>query len=237
MSTGENGKSNGKHTLPSGSGSAEGSGKPGEARDQESEDDLAPDELAVALPSGPEEPDTGMPPAVADLVAACVRYVATRYGVPLDFTSDTLSLVDQYVRDGRGELSARPESLDLLSGTIGAYLGEVVRREHGGFWRAEGDPSSWRVLLSRVFLAFNPIGMAREALLVGDAEGFGAHLQLDEAEREDVEARLAALPEVDEAEFYLPTTRFEVVQIAASALRAKMESSGLGNVRFEEEDY
>lgn len=191
----------------------------------------------VAAPAEVDEPDAGMPPAVADLVAACVRFVASRYGVPLDFTSDTLPLLDQYARDARGELSVRPESLDLVSGTIGAYLGEVLRREHGGVWRAEGDPSTWRVLFSRVFLAFNPIGMAREALTGEEAEGFGAHLQLDDAERETVEARLRAMPEVDEADFYLPTTRHEVVAIAATALRAKMESSGLGDVRFGPDDY
>lgn len=183
------------------------------------------------------EVDAGMPAPIADLVAACVRYVATRYGVPLDFTSDTLSLIDQYVRDARAELAVRPETLDLVSGTIGAYLGEVIRREHGGYWLAEGDPSTWRVQLSRVFLAFNPVGMAREALTGEEAEGFGAHLQLDEAEKEAVEARLAAMPEADESEYFLPTTRHEVVAIAASALRAKMEASGLGDVRFSPDDY
>ncbi len=183
------------------------------------------------------EPQTPMPANVADLAAACVRFVSSRYGVPLDFSPDTLSLVDQYVRDSRKELETRPETLDLVQGAIGAYFGEVVRLSLGGFWRAEGDPSAWRVLLSRVFLAFNPVGMAREALTVGEAEGWGAFLQLDEAERDAVENRLAALPEVDESEFYLPTTRFDVLQLATAALRSRMEASGLGDVRFGPEDY
>jgi hypothetical protein len=94
-----------------------------------------------------------------------------------------------------------------------------------------------RGVLSRVYLAFNPLGMAREALTMSDADGWGAFLQLDEAERDAVEGRLAALPEVDEADFYLPTTRFDVLQIATSALRARMEASGLGDVRFGPDDY
>lgn len=178
-----------------------------------------------------------MPPAVGDLAAACVRFVATRYGVPLDFTPDTLSLVDQYVRDSRKEVAEKPESLDLVQGAIGAYLGEVLRRQFSGTWRAEGDPSTWRVLMRTVFLAFNPIGMAREALTGEEAEGWGAHLHLDEAEREAVEGRLAALPEVDADDFYLPTTRAEVIEIAVSALRARMQASGLGDVQFGAEDY
>lgn len=241
---GSNGKTNGK---ANGSGPEKGAGMgdvgavSGGDEDEKgpdsSKDDLAEDTSPLEVADAPPDPLDPMPAAVADLVAACVRFVATRYGVPLDFTQDTLSLVDQYVRDGRKELSVRPEGVDLLAGSIGAYLGEVIRREHGGYWMADGDPSAWRVQLSRVFLSFNPIGMAREALTLEEAEGFGAHLQLDEAERDAVEARLAALPEVDEEEFFLPTTRFDIVQIAVHALRAIMQSNGLADVRFTPEDY
>jgi len=41
------------------------------------------------------------PPPVAELVAACMRFVASKYKVALDGTPDTLSLVDQYVREAR----------------------------------------------------------------------------------------------------------------------------------------
>lgn len=245
---GSNGKTNGKadgsvseqdalaRTGARGAG-AVSVGDEDEKGPDSSKDDLAAGGSPVEVADESPDPLAPMPPAVADLVAACVRFVATRYGVPLDFTQDTLSLVDQYARDGRRELSVRPEGVDLLAGSIGAYLGEVIRREHGGYWVADGDPSAWRVQLSRVFLSFNPIGMAREALTLEEAEGFGAHLQLDEAERDAVEARLAALPEVDEEEFFLPTTRFDIVQIAVHALRAIMQSNGLADVRFTPEDY
>jgi hypothetical protein len=45
------------------------------------------------------------------------------------------------------------------------------------------------------------------------------------------------LPQVDEEEYYAPTTRFDVVNIAYEALRARMQSAGLGDVRFGMEDY
>lgn len=201
------------------------------------DDERDTDEVTSPIVDARRDTDAGMPPAVADLAAACLRFVTTRYKVPLDFTSDTLPLVDQYARDSRAEIAERPESLDLLAGALGAYFGEVMRREHGGFWRTDGDPSAWRLLFSHVFLSFNPIGMAREALTGEESEGFGAHLQLDDAEREEVEARLKALPDVDPDEFYLPTTRFEVVQIAVDALQTKMQSTGVGDVTFSPEDY
>jgi hypothetical protein len=184
----------------------------------------------------PEELEP-MPANVAELCAACVRFVTTKYGVILDFSPDTLSLVDQYIRDARPEILAKPESIDLLQVSIGAYLGEVIRRAHHGMWAAEGEYDTWRVMMTRVYLAFNPIGMVREALQLGEAPGWAAHLETDPGERDALDERLAALPEVEDDEFYAPTTRFDIVEIAVEALAAQMRDSGLGDVRFSREDY
>ena len=178
-----------------------------------------------------------MPAGVADLCASCVRYVTSKYGVPLDFTPDTLSVVDHYVRDARAEILAKPQSLPLLQATVGAYVGEVIRRAHFGLWYADGEHDAWRVQMTRVYLTFNPIGMMREALTLAAAEGWHAPLEMDKVEREEVDRRLAALPEVEEGEFYAPSTRFDVVEIAVQSLAAQMRSRGLGDVRFDKDDY
>src|SRR5262245_46288018 len=107
-----------------------------------------------------------MPMAVVELAAACVRFVSSKSKVPLDFTPETLSLLDQYVRDARTEVASNPAALELLQASIGAYLGEVIRRAHGGLWDATGEHDGWRILMTSVFLSFNPVGMAREALLL-----------------------------------------------------------------------
>jgi hypothetical protein len=196
------------------------------------------DESESAAEDEAEEASPEPPPAiVAELAAACVRFVATRYGVMLDFQPDTLSLVDQYVHDARAELAVKPQVLELVQGAAGAYLGEVLRLHFGGEWFADGDQDGWRVDFNRVFLSFNPIGMIREALLLEAQDGWHAHLEMDPAERGFVEPRLEALPEVDEAEYFAPTTRFDVVSLAHDALRAHMIESGLGEVRFTREDY
>jgi len=197
-------------------------------------DDADPDTIVDEPP--PEEV-APPPPVVAELAAACVRFVAAKYGVMLDFTPETLSLVDQWVRDARGEIVAKPQTLDLAQGAAGAYLGEVVRRAFGGSWFAEGEQDGWRVDLSRVFLTFNPVGMMREALLLEPQEGWHAHLETDPAEREELDRRLAALPQVEDEEYFAPTTRFDVVHIAYEALRAHMRAAGLEDVRFGPDDY
>lgn len=194
-----------------------------------------------AVDDEPEE-IAPMPPAVAELAAACVRFVASKYGVALDFGPDTLSLVDQYVREARAELETKSEGdrqghLLLLQASIGAYLGEVIRRAHRGLWFCTGEHDGWRVRMTRVYLELNPIGMAREALTLETAEGWGAHLETDPAERDALAERLAALGEVEDDEFYAPTTRFDIVEIAVEALAARARSNGLGDVRFTAEDY
>jgi len=177
------------------------------------------------------------PPQVAELALACARFVDSRYGIALDFEPDTLSFLDQWVRDARGEMERRPEIVEIVQSSAGAYLGEVIRREFGGEWIAQGTSDAWRLCLSAVYCAFNPIGMVREALLLEPAYGWHAHFDLDPGERESMEQRLAALPEVSADDYYAPSTRYDVVQILFEALRANMESQGLADVHFDASDY
>jgi hypothetical protein len=246
-SNGSNGKkSNGAHEPEDAEASLDKtaetahSGEPGhedEERDTMVDLEVAEPPTDVDIDSEPEPALAPPPPEVAELSAACVRFVTTKYKVPLDFTPDTLSLVDQYVRDARGELMVKPEAADLVAASVGAYLGEVLRRAFGATWFCQGEHAAWRLDFKYVFLTFNPIGMAREALMLGEAEGWHAHLETDPGETEFLEERLKTLGEIDEEEFYAPTTRFDVVEIAVDTLRAKMEADGNGDVTFGEDDY
>ncbi len=193
--------------------------------------------LEPEVPEREPEPLDPPPPAVAELCAACARFIASKYKVALDGTSDTLSLVDQYVREARDAYKARPESIDLVAPAVGAYLGEVMRQEFGASWFAEGSHEAWRLYFHNVYLAFNPIGIAREAILMEDAGGWHAHLMLDPAEREAIEERLAVMPTVDEDEYYLPTTKFDVITVVVETLMARAEANGTSDVKFTPEDY
>ena len=191
------------------------------------------------LPSdGESEEASGPPPdAIAELAAACVRFVGSRYKVALDFSPETLPVLDQYVKDARTEVEARPETLAVVSASVGAYLGEVMRRTFGAFWFAEGDHPAWRLYFTNVYLACNPLGMVLEALAPEEAEGWHAHFEVDPGDADVVAARLAAIPDVEAELFALPTTRMEALTIVHEALRAHMESQNTGDVRFGPEDY
>jgi len=197
------------------------------------------DEMEDERPELLPNPDRDSPPPieVAELAAACVRFVAARYKGALDFAPETLSYLDQWLRDARAELPHRPEAADVVQASAGAYLGEVIRRAFGARWVVAGQLSEWKLCLSTVYCSFNPVGMAREALLLEAAEGWGAHLDLDPAEGDAVAQRLDALPAVGEDEYYAPTTRFDVVSILVDALREGMRERGMGDVLFTPEDY
>lgn len=197
------------------------------------------DEEYEAPPAWDETPHEITPPParIAELSAGCVRFLKQKYGVELDYTGDTLSILDHYVRESAEEIKTRPEVLDLLQSSIGAYLGEVFRRTFGGAWELADDESKWRLYFHHAHLQTNPVGMAREALLSDDVEGWHAHLDFDEAMRDAVEARIAALPESEADEFYLPSTRFDVLQLVHEALRGQMEAEGTLDVTFAKEDY
>lgn len=207
----------------------------GEAHEHDHDDDVdAPEEGVIEAVNEPLPPP---PPAIAELCAAAIRFVASKYKVSLDGTPDTLSLLDQYVRDARTAVQERPESIDLVAPAIGAYLGEVLRQEFGAEWFAEGSYESYRLYFTNVYLAFNPIGMAREALSLQEEEGWNSHLTLEAGARELIAERLEAMPEVDEEEYYLPTTRFDVITGVVLTLRALAEQGGVGDIRFTKEDY
>ena len=220
---------------PAGAGAlASGEEPPHEPDDDDAGDESAAEGLESHEDIGPQPPP---PPQVAELAAACVRFVASRYGAALDFSPETLSFVDHWVREAREEVNQRPEATDLVQAAAGAYLGEVIRRTFGGYWATEGDHADWKLELERVYCAFNPIGMVREALTLEPADGWHAHFELDPAEAEVIERRLAALPPASEDEFYAPSTRFDVVSILFEALRGEMRARGLSDVRFAPEDY
>lgn len=106
------------------------------------------------------------PQAIQDLAESCVRFVERSLGVRLDYEPETLSLVDHYVEEARKAGRDRPETLPLLAQTVGAYLGEVVRRRHKSWWRTddEGNPNAWRLELESVYLVLRPIELVTRSL-------------------------------------------------------------------------
>jgi hypothetical protein len=180
------------------------------------------------------------PEAIMELVAACIRFVHQKYRLELDFSLDTLSYVDQYARDSRAGVSVLPAALELVGTSIGAYLGEVMRRHFGGFWlmgEQSSGPQGHMLCMSEVFLSFSPLAMGVEAVADNQVAGWDAVLRPDPALKGKIEERLNAMPAIEEEAFYLPSTRIEVVEAVVEYLRAIEESKNALPRKYLPEDY
>ena len=180
------------------------------------------------------------PPApVLDLAGACIEYVDHALGFTLDFSPDTLSAVDHYTTSVRASLAVNPALGSLIAPAVGAYFGEVIRVHFDAFWRLPTpNQLDWSVCFKLVFLAINPIGVGYDAVYGGtDHDGPRSALRVSPDEREFLDRRLATVPPVPEEQYHLLTTRFEVLEIAVEALRAKMEEEGYGGTEYTDEDY
>jgi hypothetical protein len=179
------------------------------------------------------------PDPIPEYVNACLDYVRRALGFELDFSPETLGVLDHYVGTVRGTLSDRPELAPLVARATGAYFGEVVRGVIPGFWRIPSASVHDFQLCSRVaFLWVNPVGVAYDALFSGtDHDGPRSLLRSAPEDREFLERRLATLPPVPEQEYYLFTTRLEVLEVANEALGARLEEQGYGGAELTEDDY
>ena len=179
------------------------------------------------------------PEPVAELVTACLDYVRRALGFELDFTSDTLSVLDHYTATVRDQIETRPELAPLVARATGAYFGEVVRAFIPGFWRVPStNVHDWEVCSRVCFLRWNPIGVGYDALyLEREHDGPRSVLKCAPEDREFLERRLAALPPVPVDQYHLFTTRFEAIEVAQEALRARLDEQGYEGLEFSEDDY
>lgn len=167
--------------------------------------------------------DEAHPPGIVTEAAAnAVRYILAATKVEPDFSFESLALVDHYIEQARVEVMERPEVLPLTAQTLGAYLGEIVRRRHACWWRIDRkDPGAWRLEFHQVYLAFYPVQVAYVCLTEEDDEAAFGGMEMPPLDMDHLAARLDAMPGVSEELFYVPTTRLEVLDIAVDALLAQ----------------
>jgi hypothetical protein len=166
-----------------------------------------------------------LPGVIADLAASCVRFVHKTVGIELDYTPETLPILDHYLREAHGV--SREEVLGLVVPAAGAYFGEVVRRHLGeSTWHMPNDDyGTARLEFRRWFLSFNPIGIALEAVLGEDVAGSGSHLELLREDRNLVHEALERAGDVRNDDYYRLAVRFEVLEMVTALLSEKASQS------------
>ncbi len=153
----------------------------------------------------------GAPPRVHEYATQAVEYVRRAIGLELAYDSDTLPLLDHYLRSVPGD---QPATLELISLTSGAYFGEVVRRRLGGRWdMSDDDVMAWRVVLP-TGVHFSPIGFVAAAIVRGELADLDLDTGLDAPPRmlPYVEQTLARMGEVTEDDYYSLCGRLDTLE-------------------------
>jgi hypothetical protein len=124
---------------------------------------------------GPPEDDES-PAEVLEYASRAVDYVKRSLELTLEYDSETLPVLDHYLREVPEDNAA---AAHLVAATAGAYFGEVVKRRIGGMWDLPShDPGTWRLVLpSGVW--FSPAAMALAAIR-GPSEDADDMLDADE---------------------------------------------------------
>lgn len=191
-------------------------------------------------PDGPEE--------ILEFADQAVDYVRRSLGVTLEYDSDTLPVLDHYLRAVPAEVS-KVAAAELVAATAGAYFGEVVRRRLGGSWVVPSShPGTWRLILP-TGLWFFPAAMALAAIRGPEEEVPGARradpdrdpddddrhadpadedavadwdtsLQAPPTLKPHVSRVLHGMADVSEDEFYSLCNRFDTLEHVQSVLAA-----------------
>jgi hypothetical protein len=158
------------------------------------------------------------PAAVEEYAAQTVRYVQVATGVELGYDSDTLPVLDHYLR---GVPSDKAATLALVVSTAGAYFGEVVRRELDGRWEvADLEPSEWRVILPSG-LSVVPAGMVAAVIARDDGiDDLDTGLNVPPHLEGFVEDTLERMCQVTEDEYYSVCGRFDTLAHLHAVLAA-----------------
>jgi len=177
------------------------------------------------------------PETIRELADRCVAHVRHRLGFALDYTAQTLSVLDHFVaavlaEEGEGEPPPpghprRAGAMHLLAPTVGAYFGEVLRRAFRCRWRLGGESAErWVLELEEVLVRLNPAGVAAEALYGGPVPGWSGALVTAPELEAVLHERLAAAPPIPEEEFYTFAARHEALQIAEDYLKERAARYG-----------
>lgn len=171
------------------------------------------------------------------LAASCVRFVKQSLNLELDFSPDTLPILDHYLTEARAD--GMTEALELVSACAGAYFGELVcQHSLGARWAFNPDAHQHcRIEYANCFLFFNPIGAALEAATNQEAHGWSAHFQVLESNRSLVRDTLERVGAVQARDFFKLSVRWEALELVTRTLLEHQKAQGEPTITLGSEVY
>ncbi len=162
-----------------------------------------------------------LPDAITRRLDAARDRVHQALGVEPDLTSDTLPLLDGYLRMSAQDLSLADRNRAIEE--LGVHFGEVVRRELHGHWVATDDtpPGSWRIELESCFLYFRPIGMTAEVTIGCESEAHDGSFATSDDLQGLLTEMLAHAEPLSDVAYYSLSGRHDVLSLVAEFLTSQ----------------
>jgi hypothetical protein len=155
--------------------------------------------------------DDSVPARVREYADQVVAYVRRALGVTLEYDSNTLPLLDHYLRSVPAQDAQQTATVQLVVLTSGAYFGEVVRRRLGGRWDLGQEETDWRVVLP-TGLNFSPAGFVASAIAQADLEDLDSEIDAPARMRPYVQQALARMGEVSVEDYYSLCGRLDTLE-------------------------
>jgi hypothetical protein len=149
-----------------------------------------------------------VPPRVREYADQAVTYVRRALGIVLEYDSNTLPLLDHYLRNVPED---QPAALQLVVATSAAYFGEVVRQRLGGRWELAEQEAEWRMVLP-TGLNFSPAGFVAAAIARADLEDLDSEIAAPPRMLPYVQRALARMGEVSIDDYYSLCGRLDTLE-------------------------
>ena len=149
-----------------------------------------------------------VPPRVREYADQAVSYVRRALGIQLEYDSNTLPVLDHYLRNVPED---QPAALQLVVATSGAYFGEVVRQRLGGRWELADQEAEWRIVLP-TGLNFSPVGFVAAAIARADLADLDSEIAAPPRMLPYVQRALARMGEVTIDDYYSLCGRLDTLE-------------------------
>lgn len=149
-----------------------------------------------------------VPPRVREYADQAVAYVHRALGIKIEYDSNTLPVLDHYLRTVPDD---QPAALQLVVATSGAYFGEVVRRHLGGRWELGTKEAEWRIVLP-TGINFSPAGFVAAAIARADLEDLDSEITAPPRMMPYLQQALARMGEVSVDDYYSLCGRLDTLE-------------------------
>src|SRR3954471_15869007 len=170
-------------------------------------------------------------PRVRECADQAVSHVRRALGIQLEYDSNTLPVLDHYLRTVPED---QPAALQLVVTTSGAYFGEVVRQRLGGRWELADREAEGRVVLP-TGLNFSPVGFVAAAIARADLEDLDSEIAAPPRMVPYVQRALARMGEVTVEDYYSLCGRLDTLEHVHEVLVA-VAAQMLGDDALEDVD-